>query len=526
MKLSPISKAIGAMSALLWLGGPGAVAADPAGAAADDASTQDHGPVQYLTLPVHPRPQADGNGDPHELNPNGIYRRGGHYIWNAPLVNGLPVGKTRNDAPLTPADPAPLAESNGFTGMGLLEVEASSGSAAPYHGETAAAALGSLIVGASNRIYPGSCSTSPCGVVAYESVNGGGSFVTKDIPMTWNGTTFGITFDPAVDYDKVGNFYYSLGGAPLSSNYPNSIAVSKRDADGNWGTPVAVTFNRRSYFDDKYWIAVDRSNTSFANRIYVAWDRNAGNNQILYVSSSSNGGASWSSPIKVDDGKSKFERVIGAYPAVDHGNGTVYVSWHNYARNVIYVDKSTNGGVTWGTDVAAATTNTGFGMDIGCVGGRRQSPAHHLKVGPSGTLHLVYANNVGGKGYDILYKRSTNGGATWSAPVTLNDDTGGAHQFHPTLSVSGTASNEVVSVTFYDRRHDATNCQTTVYSTRSFNGGASWSTNARISTGSWNFDGNANGPGDYSSSAPAAAGDLSFYSTHPGTYEVNAALAQ
>ena len=60
MKLSPISKAIGAMSALLWLGGPGAVAADPSDAAADDASTQDRGPVQYLTLPIHPRPQADG----------------------------------------------------------------------------------------------------------------------------------------------------------------------------------------------------------------------------------------------------------------------------------------------------------------------------------------------------------------------------------------------------------------------------------------------------------------------------------
>jgi hypothetical protein len=288
-----------------------------------------------------------------------------------------------------------------------------------------------------------------------------------------------------------------------------------------------VTFNARSNFDDKYWIAVDRSNSNFANRLYVAWDRNAGNNQVLYVSYSSDRGVTWNGPIKVNDGKTKFERVIGAYPAVNHNTGAVYVSWHDYAKNVIYVDKSTNGGVTWSTDVAAATTNTGFGMDIGCVGTRKQSPAHHLKVGPSGTLHLVYANNVAGKGYDILYTRSTNGGTSWSPPVTLNSDGGAAHQFHPTLSVSGTAANEVVSVTFYDRRNDPANCLSTVYSTRSSNGGASWSNNVRISNASWNFDGNSNGPGDYSSSTPTSAGDLSFYSVHPGSsYEVNAALAQ
>jgi hypothetical protein len=487
----------------------------------------DPGPPQYLTLPVHPRPQADGNGDPNEFNPNGIYRRGGHYIWNAPLVNGLPVGATLNDPPVTPASPAPLAARSGTIGAAVQESQAS-GDGAPYHGETAAASFGSLIVGASNRIYPGSCATSPCGVVAYESIDGGSTFVTKSLPMTWSGTTFGITFDPAVDYDKNGNFYYSLGGAPLSSNYPNSIAVSKRASDGSWGTPVAVTFNARSNFDDKYWIAVDRSNSNFANRLYVAWDRNAGNNQVLYVSYSSNGGSTWSSPIKVNDGKTKFERVIGAYPAVDHRNGTVYVSWHDYAKNVIYVDKSTNGGSTWGTDVAAATTNTGFGTDIGCVGTRKQSPAHHLKVGPSGTLHLVYANSVANRGYDILYTRSTNGGASWSAPVRLNNDAGAAHQFHPTLSVSsGATGSEVVSVTFYDRRDDATNCKSTVYSTRSFDGGASWSANVRISTASWNFDGNSNGPGDYSSSTPTGAGDLSFYSVHPdSSYQVNAALAQ
>lgn len=226
----------------------------------------------------------------------------------------------------------------------------------------------------------------------------------------------------------------------------------------------------------------------------MSWDRNQGNNQILYTAYSSDGGATFSAPIKVNDGATKFERVIGAYPAVDHNTGVVYDSWHDYAKNIIYVDKSANGGVTWGTDVAAATTHAGFGKDIGCVGGRAQGPAHALKVGPSGTLYLVYADPVtsgrNSRGFDILLTKSANGGATWSVPVVLND-TGKADQFHPTLSVeSNGAGGDKITVSFYDRRDDTDNCLAYVYATQSTDSGATWSANVRVTTAQSNFDGN------------------------------------
>lgn len=471
------------------------------------------GTPQFLSLPLHPRPQADGNGTEDNFNANGIYRRGSHFIWHAPLVNGQPPGQTLdNEAPVGAGTPVAAAPSNGLFISGLAPVPVSTSATGPYHGETGAASIPGLLVAGSNRIYPGSCSSNPCGVMAYESTNGT-TWAQKPIGMTWNGTTFGITFDPALAADAAGNLYYVLGGAPLTGNYPNSIAVAKRNvANGTWSAPVAVTFNTNKYFDDKYWIAVDRS----TGRIYVVWDRNTSTNQILYISSSSNGGATWTSPVKIDDGKTKFERVIGAYVTVDDV-GRVYVSWHNYAKGTIFVDRSTNGGVSWGTDIAAASTNTGFGMDIGCNGGRKQSPAHHMIAGPGGTMHLVYANNVTNRGFDVLYKRSTDRGATWSAPVRLNDDAGAAHQYHPTLSVNGTQ----ITVSFYDRRDDPANCLTHVYSTRSTDSGATWSRNARITVTPSTFDGNPNGPGDYSSSTPSTFGDWAFFSDRTtGSFQV------
>src|SRR5207248_2957001 len=200
----------------------------------------------------------------------------------------------------TPGAPAPLAPRAGSTSGGTFSTNVSNAPGS-YEGETGAASNGTTIVAGANSIFPGACGSNPCFVRAYASSDGGATWASSQISGTWHNTTFGISFDPSVDFDTAGNYYYAFGGAP-----------------------VAVTFNRNQFFDDKYYIGIDRSGGAFNNRIYVTWDRNTSTNQILYVSYSSDGGATWSAPVKVDDGTSKRERVIGAYPAVDQRNGSVY----------------------------------------------------------------------------------------------------------------------------------------------------------------------------------------------------------
>jgi hypothetical protein len=476
------------------------------GAQGQGGAADSHSPSQFLTHPIllHVAEEALENG-------------------HAVFVEG--PGESAVPGPLAPK----LTPSNhfpaSFAGQGLSVGTDRNVSNAPgsYEGETGAAAAatnGQILVAGSNHIYPGNCSAGAatgtfgdCAPYAYASTDTV-NWTRTALPRTWNGTTFGIGFDPSVDVDKNGVFYYSYGVAPLSGSYPNAIVVVSSSNGVNWTQRTPVTFNRNRNFDDKYYLAIDRSNTAFANRLYVSWDRNSGNNQILYIAYSSNGGSTWSAPIKVNDGTSKFERVIGAYPAVNQTTGVVYNSWHDYARNIIYVDKSTDGGVSWGTDVAAATTHAGFGQDIGCVGGRSQGPAHALKVGPSGALYLVYADPVQNRGFDVLLTKSTNGGATWSTPVSLNDDTGAADQFHPTLSVEAGQHGDKVTVSFYDRRDDGANCLAHVYATQSTDGGASWSANVRMTSAASNFNGNPNGPGDYSSSIPFSNAVWPFFCDH------------
>jgi hypothetical protein len=464
------------------------------------------GPPAFVTFPI--LTHVAENGLDH-----------GHFV-EGPGESAIPAPIFKAPAPGTAAG----AVFSGTVGASRdANVSLADGS---YEGETGAVSNGTRLVGGSNHIYPGNCSaaaapgtTGDCAPLAYSSLDGV-NFLKSSMSRVWNGTTFGIGFDPGLDVDKNGNFYFSYGVAPLGRSFPNAVVMMTSPDGINWQGLTPITFNTRRDFDDKYYLAIDRSATSTANRIYVSWDRNSGNNQILLIASSSDGGHTWTAPIKVNDGTSKFERVIGAYPAVNQTTGVVYDSWHDYAKNIIFVDRSLNGGATWGTDVAAATTHAGFGADIGCVGGRSQGPAHALKVGPSGALYLVYADPVQGRGFDVLLTKSTNGGASWSAPLRLNDDAGAADQFHPTLSVEagGTpgAPADKVTVSFYDRRDDPANCAAHVYATQSANGGATWSANVKLTTASSNFDGNPNGPGDYSSSSPFArlSAVFPFFSDH------------
>jgi len=385
-----------------------------------------------------------------------------------------------------------------------------------YQGETMLVAGGTRLVGGQNDIYPGNCSATAaigtfgdCGPSASASADGGASWTPTKLTRTWGGHTYLIGFDPSIAYDG-SSFFYAYGVADGGTNAPNGIVVVN-SADGvTWTqkTPVVLYTRKTNIFEDKYWIAADRSGGTYNKSLYVGWDRNKSNNQTLLVSFSRDSGSTWSAPVKVNDGTSGFERVIFAYPAVDQRNGNVYMAWHDYARNVIFVDKSKNGGQSWGTDVAAATTHTGFGTDIGCNGGRKMSPAPQLLVGPSGELYLVYADSVSDNGYDIFVVKSTNGGANWSAPVRVNDDAPGTgrHQYNAGASIDPATGG--LTISFYDRRDDPNNCLSHVYATRSGDG-VTFTANEKVTgdltgpagTGQSNYDGNPNGPGDYAGGA-------------------------
>ena len=114
---------------------------------------------------------------------------------------------------------------------------------------------------------------------------------------------------------------------------------------------------------------------------------------------------------------------------------------------------------------------------------------------------------------DVVFSRSTDGGATWSSPLQVNDDPPGADQWWPWVSVN---ENGEVGMIWYDRRIDPlADDLTDVYFARSVDGGMTFESNVRVTetATSWpgtGSDGVTPNFGDYIN---LATGSPNFHAT-------------
>jgi hypothetical protein len=128
--------------------------------------------------------------------------------------------------------------------------------------------------------------------------------------------------------------------------------------------------------------------------------------------------------------------------------------------------KSTDQGVTFGAPVTVATGLIGgTNGDLGLVGQNngesfnrniRSSEFPHAAVNPvTGAIYVTYNNKGAGTDKaDIFFVQSTNGGATWSAPVKVNDDATTTDQWQPTIAVTPDGSK--LGIFYYSRQEDTT----------------------------------------------------------------------
>jgi hypothetical protein len=324
----------------------------------------------------------------------------------------------------------------------------------------------------------------------YESFDGGATWPVQGHIPGYEGWTDNT--DPVGAFDSYGNFYFlnlpyqfyyaSDGSHSFQINQnkePNpavspeviSIAVRRHGAAtaGDWITQHAghldyvATYDAKGREPDKQWIAVDTNPSSpFFNRVYALWAVFDGcctaKTFVSYAQASSDGTHSdWSAPIRLPDGSNNPQGTTYVLPHVD-ADGVLYTPLTNtaptkgYCCDKITMIKSTDGGVTWNVTSVVADNiaapparfaNTTFrdGIETTFTVGRQ-------KVAGRYPLYVAYEDYSAGVG-NILLTASYDGGATWSSPITVNDNVSPADEFQPGLAA---AANGTISVSFYDRR--------------------------------------------------------------------------
>lgn len=351
--------------------------------------------------------------------------------------------------------------------------------------------------------------------VVYLSTNGGRAWrPTLQTHNTGSG-------DPACAFGTEGEAYFAeLQEAEDADGHQrgHTFVYVSRDGGATWGLP------HRFRQADREYITVDDTNGPRRGRVYV----NAAMSTRSYEddpahSDYHNESNGFGLLVSGDRGATfELENLLNPAPSgwtFADGNGIVMPNG-TYAAIVPVVQRSDDGSRTFNVAIDFVTSSNGGETFTKAVTIRNSvesagplltttwipSLAVDRSVGPfHGRLYVVWAEQVDGRS-QISIAYSSDNGARWSAPVTVDDDVGrssgkGPDDSEPIVAVN---SRGVVGVTWYDRRDSPDDLGSYERFSASLDGGETFLPSVRVADAATRFggsgimrlDGSTTGGGD------------------------------
>ena len=195
----------------------------------------------------------------------------------------------------------------------------------------------------------------------------------------------------------------------------------------------------------------------YGDTIHVIWYDDRDGNTEIYYKRSTDGGISWGSDIRMTNNSANSTNS-----AISVSGSTVHVVWQDDRDGnfEIYYKRSIDAGVTWGTDTRLTTeSSTSERPCIASIGS---------------FVDIVWTDN---RNYnpEIYNKRSTDGGVSWDTDLRLTINTG--NKYYPCVAIS----DSVLHVVWQDDRNGTAN----TYYKRSTNRGLNWGSDIRLANDSY-----------------------------------------
>jgi BNR repeat protein len=228
----------------------------------------------------------------------------------------------------------------------------------------------------------------------------------------------------------------------------NRFVVWSDKTPGNW-----ETFFRRSTDNGATWKPIanlsnnpgSSTNPEIAvsgSNVYLVWSQSNADNTVSDINfrRSTDNGATWKPVVKV------ASNIGGTAPQVITSASNVYIIW-GQNNGEIYITRSTDNGVTW-KPIFNLSSNAGT------------SSAEQIAVSGANVYVVWMQRSASGSSIDVLFRRSTDNGATWKSKVNLS--TSGLVHEPPELAVSGS------------NIHVVWNQDNQVFARSSTDGGSTW----------------------------------------------------
>jgi hypothetical protein len=322
----------------------------------------------------------------------------------------------------------------------------------------------------------------------------GGYSISHDGGLTWtralipnlttvSGGPYPRATDPVAGINLTGDIFFNTLVA-TDINFNNGAVVVSRSNDGGatFGSPTVVYQPPNNNFvPDKNWMSINTfPGTATAGRIVVTFtlfsDVNSDGGSI-YRAYSADGGVTWSSIANVNGADANLQ---GSQP-VFLPNGNLVIVYWNFGSpsgpgERLEAVLSNNGGVTFGPP-KLVTFATEYNEPRIRTGSFLPSAAADRTTG---NLFVVYQTLLSGNP-KIAFTKSTDSGNSWSTPIAVSDNPTGSGVFNPAINVS--PDGQRVTAIFYDHRNNpGSTTLVDLYLAQSFDGGATWQPNIRLTS--------------------------------------------
>jgi hypothetical protein len=188
--------------------------------------------------------------------------------------------------------------------------------------------------------------------------------------------------------------------------------------------------------------------------LHVGWTDNRDGNYEIYYKRSTDQGTTWSQDSRITN-----DPAYSDGPSISSSDSIVHLVWYDMRMGflMIYYKRSTDWGVTWSQDT--------------CLSSGTVSSYYPSLSSSDSTVHVVWEDWRDANGNsEIYYKRSTDWGVTWSPDTRLTQDS--VRSEMPSIAISGSD----VHVAWFDELGS----NTEIYYKRSTDGGTTWSSDVRM----------------------------------------------